>query len=257
MKNIAIITGASSGIGKEFALTLKNYGEFEELWVIARDKEALEELQKDVPFKVKAISLDLEKDESYEKFKEVLEEEKPNVKLLINCSGYGKFDKTTNLSYEENIGMINLNCKGLTSMTLLSIPYMKEGANIINMASVAAFQPIPYINIYGASKAYVLSFSRALNQELKKEGIHVIAVCPFWTKTRFFDRAVDKTKEVVVKKYVAMYNPDDIVKRAWRDLKRNKDVSKFGFIARFQAGLSKIMPHSFIMKYWMRQQKLD
>ena len=256
MKNIAIITGASSGIGKEFTLSLKEHGTFDEVWVIARGKEALEKLREEVPFKIKVIPLDLTQNEAYEEYKKILEEEKPNVKLLINCSGYGKFDKTTNLTYQENIGMIDLNCRGLTSITILTIPYMKKDSNIINIASVAAFQPIPYINVYAATKAYVLSFSRGLNMELKHDGIHVMAVCPFWTKTNFFNRAVDKTKKSVVKKYTAMYEPYMIVNRTWRDLKRKKDVSKYGFVARFQAGLCKILPHSFVMRYWMNQQKL-
>ena len=192
MKNIAIITGASSGIGKEFTLDLKNRENVDEVWVIARDREGLEKLKDEIPFKIKVIPMDLTKNESYEEYKKILEEEKPNVKLLINCSGYGKFDKTTKLTYQENIGMIDLNCRGLTSLTILTIPYMKKGANIVNIASVAAFQPIPYINVYAASKAYVLSFSRGLYMEVKAEGIHVMAVCPFWTRTKFFDRAVDK-----------------------------------------------------------------
>ena len=256
MKNIAIITGASSGIGKEFALDLKNREKVDEVCVIARDKEGLEKLKDEIPFKIKVIPMDLTKNESYKEYKKILEVEKPNVKLLINCSGYGKFDKTTNLTYQENIGMIDLNCRGLTSLTILTIPYMKKGANIINIASVAAFQPIPYINVYAASKAYVLSFSRGLYMELKQEGIHVMAVCPFWTKTKFFERAVDKSKNPVIKKYTAMYEPHMIVNRTWRDLKRKKDVSKYGFVARFQALLCKILPHSFVMRYWMHQQKL-
>ena len=256
MKNIAIITGASSGIGKEFTLDLKNRENVDEVWVIARDREGLEKLKDEIPFKIKVIPMDLTKNESYEEYKKILEEEKPNVKLLINCSGYGKFDKTTKLTYQENIGMIDLNCRGLTSLTILTIPYMKKGANIVNIASVAAFQPIPYINVYAASKAYVLSFSRGLYMELKPEGIHVMAVCPFWTRTKFFDRAVDKSKNPVIKKYTAMYEPYMIVNRTWRDLKRKKDVSKYGFVARFQAALCKILPHSFVMRYWMHQQKL-
>lgn len=256
MSNIAIITGASSGIGKEFTVTLSQYGKYDEVWVIALEKEQLEKLKNEVEYKLKIFPMDLTKEENLEKIKEELKKEKPNVKLLINCSGYGKFDKTTETPYEDNIGMIDLNCRALTSLTLLSIPYMKKDAKIINIASVAAFQPIPYVNIYAASKAYVLSFSRGLNREMKKDGIQVIAVCPFWTKTNFFERAIDKTKDPVVKKYVAMYFPTQIVTRTWRDLKKGKDVSKYGFIARFQAGLCKILPHSMIMNIWMKQQKL-
>jgi len=122
---------------------------------------------------------------------------------------------------------------------------------------VAAFQPIPYINVYGATKAFVLSFSRALNRELRPRGAAVMAVCPFWTKTAFFDRAVVSEEKPVVKKYVAMYDPEDIVTRAWRDARRGKDVSKYGFIARFQAALTKILPHSLVMDVWMAQQGLE
>lgn len=121
---------------------------------------------------------------------------------------------------------------------------------------MAAFQPIPYIDIYGATKAFVLSFSRALNRELKSRGIGVMAVCPFWTKTAFFDRAIKSDETPIVKKYAAMYDPDDIVARTWRDAKRGKDVCKYGFVARVQAGLTKLLPHSVVMDVWMKQQDL-
>lgn len=254
MKKIAIVTGASSGMGKAFALTIEDNLNIDELWVIARNKKELNNLQKDIKVQIKALSFDLSIEDSFIKIKKLLENEKPNIVLLINASGYGKFEKTTNISYEDNLGMIKLNCEGLTSMCLICLPYMHKNAKIINFASVAAFQPVPYINIYAATKAYVLSFSRSLNRELKSDGIQVMAVCPYWTKTKFFDRAVSKNP--VVKKYVAMYEPTDIITRAWKDLKRGKDVSKYGFIARSQVGLCKILPHRIVMNTWLKQQKL-
>ncbi|MBO7187132.1 MAG: SDR family NAD(P)-dependent oxidoreductase [Clostridia bacterium] len=255
MKKIAVITGASSGIGKEFALKIKDFGKFDELWVIARNKEKLEELSSTISVPIKAIPLDLTVKEDIDKYQQILSEEKPEVSLLINCSGFGKFAKTTDYPLEENLNMVDLNCKAVISMCLITVPFMKNGSNIINIASIAAFQPIPYINVYAATKAFVLYFSRGLNQELKDKGIHVMAVCPFWTKTAFFDRAVSNG-EPVVKKYIAMYEPKDIVKRALRDLKRKKDVSKYGFKARGQAFLCKILPHSLVMKVWKKQQRL-
>jgi short-subunit dehydrogenase len=132
---------------------------------------------------------------------------------------------------------------------------MEKGSKIINIASVAAYQPIPYINVYAATKTFVMYFSRGLNSELKSSGIRVMAVCPFWTKTAFFDRAV-LDGEPVVKKYVAMYEPEDIVKRAYKDLKKGKDVSMYGFKARMQTLLVKLLPHSLVMKIWKKQQKL-
>lgn len=254
MKNIAIVTGASSGMGKDFANTVQYNIDVDELWIIARRKENLEKLKKKIRIPVKVLALDLSKEESFDKLKKLYKEEKVNIKLLVNASGYGKFDKTTEVSLKDSMGMIDLNISALTKMCLISLPHMKEGSSIINFASVAAFQPVPWINIYAATKAYVLRFSRALNKELKNDKIHVMAVCPFWTKTEFFDRAVSKNE--VVKKYVAMYKSSKIVKRAWRDLRRKKDVSKFGFIARGQVFLSKILPHKLIMYIWCKQQKL-
>ena len=157
---------------------------------------------------------------------------------------------------EEDLGMIDLNCRALVAMTKLVLPYMNDGAKIIESASVAAFQPIPYINVYGASKAFVLSFSRALNREVKKRGIRVMALCPFWTKTAFFDRAVRKDEEAVVKKYVAMYDTSFIIDRAWKALARGRDHVVPGFKAKAQVALVKILPHSIVMSIWMKQQKL-
>ena len=189
-------------------------------------------------------------------YKTLLDTEKPEISLLINCSGFGKFCKTDEVDVSVNLNMIDLNCKAIVYMCQQSIPYFSKGAYVINIASVAAMQPVPYINVYAATKAFVLSFSRSLNRELKSNGVSVTAVCPFWTKTEFFDRAIKKDENAVVKKYVAMYSADQIISRAIKDAKKRKDVSKFGFIARFQTFLAKILPHSFVMTYWLHQQKL-
>lgn len=177
--------------------------------------------------------------------------------LLVNASGFGKFRAVVDTPLEINLNMVDLNCQAVMALCQLTAPYMPRGGQIINIASVAAFQPIPYINVYGATKAFVLSFSRALNRELRSRGVRVMALCPFWTRTAFFDRATVNGGESVVKKYVAMYEPEDMVRRAWRDAKRGKDVSQYGFVARFQAGLTKLLPHSLVMDVWMRQQKLQ
>ena len=190
MKKIAVITGASSGMGRRFAETVREFGVFDEIWAIARRLDRLEELKETAPFPVRPIALDLTDPASFDTYASLLKEESAEVGLLVNASGYGKFDAVEKLSMEDDLGMIDLNCRALTAMTKLVLPYMHNGGRIIEIASVAAFQPIPYINVYGASKAFVLSFSRALNREVKKRGIQVLALCPFWTKTAFFDRAV-------------------------------------------------------------------
>lgn len=257
MKKIAVITGASSGIGREFVRTLAAHGQYDELWAIARNSERVEQLKQETTIPVVAVSLDLSRPEAIDKYSDMLSEQKPEVAILINCSGYGKFEATQNISLEENLGMIDLNCRALTAMTYVTLPYMSRGSEIMEIASVAAFQPIPYINVYGASKAYVLSFTRALSRELRPRGIHAMAVCPFWTKTAFFDRAVKKDSNTIVKKYTAMYTPEQIVSAAWRGIKHpKKDYCVPGFKAKLQVFGVKVLPHKWVMNIWLHQQKL-
>lgn len=257
MKKIAVITGASSGMGRHFAKTLKEFGTYDEIWAIARRADRLEELKTHTAFPVRAIPLDLSDSASYKTYAELLRTERPEVGLLINASGFGKFSAVMDTPLDVNLNMVDLNCKAVMALCQLTVPYMPSGSQIINIASVAAFQPIPYIDVYGATKALVLHYSRALNRELRKQGVRVMAVCPFWTKTEFFDRAVAGGEKPVVKKYVAMYKPEEIVSRAWKDAKKGKDMSKCGFKARVQAIAVKLLPHSVVMDTWLRQQELN
>ena len=258
MKNICVITGASSGIGKEFFAEIVNDNsfKFDEYWVIARNASRLEELKALTNTPVKVIPLDLSKESSLEEYRRLLEEEKPEISLLVNCSGFGKFESTVKVGYDVTMNMIDLNAKATAAMDIISLDYMKSGDGIINIASVAGYQPIPYINVYGATKAFVLNFTRALAEEVKHKGIRVMAVCPFWTKTEFFDRAVKPDADAVVKTYIAMYEPKQIVGRALSDYKKGKAVSLFGFMTKAQLLLVKLLPVSMVMKVWKGQQKL-
>lgn len=241
-------------MGRCFAERIGEFGSFDEVWVIARRLERLEALE--LPFPVRPISLDLTDRESFKKYRELLKAEQPEVALLINCSGFGKFSATMESDVATNLNMIDLNCGAVMALCQLTVPYMPKGSHILNIASVSAFQPVPYINVYAATKAFVLSFSRGLDRELRSLGIKVMAVCPFWTKTEFFGRAIEEDKEKVVKKYIAMYTPDQIVTRAIKDLKKGRDVSICGFKAKFQTLLVKLVPHKFVMNVWMKQQSL-
>lgn len=257
MKRIAIITGASGGIGKCFAESLCDHRSYDEVWLVARSRDKLESLCSSLPCKARPIPLDLTEKSACHSLSELIKKENALIGLLLNCSGYGKFESFDNISLEENLGMIDLNCRALTELCYFCIPHMDEGSEIINIASVAAFQPIPYIGVYGASKAYVLSFSRALSRELKGKGVRVLAVCPFWTKTGFFDRAVNENKNAIVKKYVVMYSPEYIVSYTWKSLKKKKkDYCIPGFKAKMQVFAVKILPHRLVMSIWQRQQKL-
>lgn len=254
--DICVITGASSGIGREFFRQLAGE-QFDEFWVIARHEPALRALQELTATPVRVLPLDLSDPADCEAYGAALRAQQPNVRLLVHCAGFGKFEATTALGLETNCNMVDLNVRATVSINLLTLEYMRAGARIINIASVAALQPVPWINTYAATKAFVLSFSRSLNRELRSRGIHVLAVCPFWTKTAFFDRAVKADAVPVVKRYAAMYDPADIAHRALRDsAKRRKDVSTYGFVARGQALLVKLLPMPLVMNVWQMQQEL-
>ncbi len=259
MKRIIVVTGASSGMGREFMLQiLDKEREIDEVWAIARREDRLKDLKAKISNKIVPIKLDLTNEKDLLKYKERLETEKPNIIILANCAGFGVFDHSENVRTDVKLNMIDLNVKAPVALIDYSLPYMKENSKIMNIASCAGFQPIPYINDYAATKSFLLSYSRALNQELKYRGIHVLAVTPYWTKTEFFDRAIDrrKKKEVVIK-YVAMYDPARVMKLAIKDLYKKKDVSCYGGMNKFQRVLTKLLPHSLVMKVWSSQQKLD
>ncbi len=255
MKNIAIITGASSGFGREFVYQIASkYESIDEIWVIARRKERLEELRNQVNINIVPMALDLTKDESFDIINNKLEEEKPNVKVLVNASGFGYFKAFMDRPLNDWMRLIDLNDKALVKLNYLSIPYMQSGAHIYNIASTSAFQPVPYINVYAASKAFVLSFSRGLNVELKEKGIQVIAVCPHWTKTEFFDTAVlDDT----IKYYNTYNTPSQVVSAAINNMKKGKDISLVGAKVKNQIFLVKHFSHKFVMKTWCNQQKFN
>ena len=253
---IAVVTGASSGIGKEFFLSLKDRPEkLDEIWVIARSKGKLEELKSLTDVPVRVIPLDLSLSASYHAYEDLLTEHKPEIRCLICASGFGRFNAAEDDDLDTLTNMVDLNCNGVVGITRPSIPYMGKDSLMLVIASVAAFQPIPYIATYGASKAFVLSYCRALNKELKKRHSRCLAVCPFWTKTAFFDRAVSENN--VVKTYAAMYEPKDIVRHASKSTKnRRRDFCIYGIVAKGQTFLTKLLPHRIIMRVWMMQQKL-
>ena len=252
---IAIVTGASSGMGREFVRQLHSYVSVDEIWAIARRASALEELKSETAIPVRPVVLDLLQPESFTAFAKLLEEEKPDVKLLVNAAGFGKFGKAENVSLEDDLGMIDLNCRALVAMTRLTLPYMAPGSHVLQLDSLSAFQPVPYITTYGASKAFVLSYSRAMNAELKPRGIRMMAMNPGWVKTEFFSHSF-QTNQGEVQYFNRLYEAKDVVATGLHDLyKTKKDYSIHGFPVRMQVRLVKLLPHSLVMKTWIGQQK--
>lgn len=253
--NIAIVTGASSGMGKEFVKQLSGYVKVDEVWVIARREQALKDLQALCPYPIRPLVFDLGKEESFVSISALLEKEQPDVKLLVNAAGFGKFGRFEKIPLADELAMIDLNCKALVAMTRIVLPYMHSGSHILQLDSLSAFQPVPFITTYGATKSFVLSYSRAMNAELKGTGIRMMAMNPGWVKTEFFSRAME-TDNADVQYFNHLYEADAVVATGLKHLyKTKKDVSVHGLPIRNQVRLVKLLPHKLVMKIWLQQQK--
>lgn len=248
---IAVVTGASSGMGREFVYALDKEYQLDEIWVIARREDRLLELQAECKSVIRPIVLDLLNRKSFDHYQQLLEEYKPKIQLLVNAAGFGLFGAFTSMELEKQLDSIVLNDQALTAMCYHSIPYMNQESSIINLASNSSWQPVPYINVYGASKAYVMSFSRALGVELAPHGIHVMAVAPGWIKTEFFEHAIH---DDTIKYFDRFYTAKQVIVKAMKDLKKKKEVSILGFPVRMQVRLIKLLPVSLVMKIWCKQQ---
>lgn len=248
---IAVITGASAGIGREFVLAIDRQEQLDEIWVIARRNDRLEALKEMCRTPIRPIPLDLSDLQSMERYQAVLEREKPEIGILVNAAGFGVFGPFAEKDLEKQLSSVTVNSLALTGMCHISIPYMKHGDSIINMGSNSAWQPVPYQTVYGASKSYVLNFSRALWRELKPKGIRVMCVCPGWIRTEF--QQVAHHDEYV--KYVDIwYEPQEVAEQAMKDLRKGKIVSILGHPVRRQVRLVKFLPVKFVMDTWCRQQ---
>lgn len=243
---IAVVTGASSGIGREFALQIsRRYGKLDEIWLIARRRELMEELEQELRIPVRIFAMDLCNNEDLHQFNEYLGELKPDIKLLVNSAGYGKIGRVDELDITEQCGMIDINCKALTMFTGICLPYISTHSRIINMASAAAFSPQPNFTVYAATKAYVLSYSRALNVELKNRKITVTAVCPGPVDTEFFNIAGDSEGKSFKKNFRA--DARKVVNQAIKDAALGNELSIYGTAMKMAKGASKVLPQKAIM----------
>ena len=254
-ERIAVITGASGGFGREFTRLLSADREIDGIWAIARNQAKLDQLKADFGEKIKTFSIDLSDTKAILGFKEVLDKEKPEISYLINNAGFAKLCAYSDISVLESVNMIDLNCGGVVAMGLVCIPYMSAGSRMLNVASQSAFQPLPYLNIYGATKAFVRNYSRALNIELKERGITVTAVCPGWMDTDLIDRARVGAKKAP-RKFAGMVTPGKVAKKALSDAKRGRDISVYGAYVKFCHTLAKVLPQRLMMKIWLIQQGL-
>ncbi len=248
MKYIAIVTGASSGIGREFAMALdQSMNGIDEIWIVARRKDRLEELSEKLKHHARIISGDLSNRTTVNRISQLLNADKYKIRFLVNAAGYGVLGDFEKGERKEESGMCDLNVRALTEMTHVCLPFMGKNSRIINIASSAAFVPQPAFAVYAASKSYVLSFSRALNAELKDRQIYVTAVCPGPVKTEFFDVAEKYGTRTLSLKKFAMTTPNVVVKEALKDSYAKKEISVPTTVMKLFHIMSMIVPHRIII----------
>lgn len=237
---IAIITGASSGIGYEFARQIdkKNY---EEIWLIGRRAEKLQNLSEKLQTRARIFALDLCEEKSFEILKKELENSNKKIGLLINSAGEGQNDYFKNTSLDKDIKTLDLNIKALTAMTKISLDFFKKDGIILNISSSAAFIPQAKFALYAASKSYVLSFSRAIRREFKD--IKISVLCPNRVETEFLKKSNNNSSGI---KNLGNENLEKMVGKAIKKMGK-KDLITTHPSAKILLIISKILPHSFIM----------
>ena len=244
MADIAIITGATGGIGMEFVKAIHMMDDIDEIWAVGRNKEKLKCLKKEYE-KVVPIEADFAGN-GISILGERIETEKPNIRMLINNAGIAHMGAFEEMKKEDIDDFCKINCNAPSLLISMSLPYMHAGARILNIASASSFQPNPYLSMYSASKVFLKNLSRALSVELKPRGITVTAVCPGWVGTGM----LPKEKNGRPIRYIGMVKPSTVVNKALRDSCRGKDMSTPGFFAGYFRFYSKITPTKLVMKQW-------
>lgn len=245
--NIAIITGASSGLGVEYIKLLDKRG-YDMLCLIARREERLKNIAALCKTECKILPLDLTDGNAILQYKKFLSENNFNVKMLVNNAGFGKLGFFEEIDEDSTKNMIKLNCEALTEITHATIPFMKHKAEIINISSIASFVPNARMAVYCSTKAYVTSFSRALRYELKREKINVLAVCPGPMDTEFLpvaniEHGTSKTFDTLPRVF-----PNKIAEKSLRASQKGRAIYTARLFYKFYRFLSRIIPHKILMK---------
>jgi len=243
---IAIVTGASSGLGREYVRQLGEKENPDEIWAIARRKERLDELQQFTSCRVRPFPMDLTDKEKLHELQALLQEEQPDIAVLVNAAGFGRIGKSDKISEKDNDDMIDLNCRAAVDITSMVIPFMHKGSRILEICSTAAFQPIADLNVYAASKAFLQSYSKALHYEMLLTGIHVTAVCPYWIKDTEFIPEAKKTDKTGFRHFPLASRAHTVVKWSLCDSSLNLWVSTPGPVCIAHRITAKFIPH-FLM----------
>lgn len=245
----AVITGASSGLGKEYVYSLlKSRLDIDQIFIIARREDRLKEIAEISP-KIVPVPMDLTNPDFAEKYRKILSKSGADVKILINNAGFGKLGLFEDIPVQENAGMVRLNCEAFTVVAYETLKFMKEGAEIINICSIASFAPNTRMAVYCSTKAYVMSFSRALREELKHKKINVMAVCPGPMDTEFLPIANIGPGDSGTFDSLPRVNVKKIAEKSLMASSKKRAVYTCMFFYKFYRLFSKILPTSLVMKF--------
>ena len=253
---IAVVTGASSGIGREFAVSVSEKFTLDCIWLLGRNEERLLETASMVNCAAELITADLSYEKSLTVIEEKLKKEKPQIQLLVNAAGLGKFGSVGMQKIDDIKEIIDVNVRALTTVTKICIPFMAEGGFIVNMSSASAFTPLPYFSVYSASKAYVQSFSLSLAYELRGRGVNVITVCPYWVATNFIANAKESPDGYAVNNFLFITSPFRVVRHTLNDMRFGRRISFTGGISRVIYLLSRLLPVELRLDVWNRVRRL-
>ena len=265
MKNIAVITGASSGMGKEFAVQVAANYDFDEIWIVARRLENLEKIAQEINatknfLVVKPVQLDLCGSQGVYELEKLLKEENEKlvkvesgikIGLLINNAGFGTYGPFEETSIKTQMQMVDLNCTALTGLCGIALPFLKDGSVIINTASLAAYMPLGNFAVYAATKSYVLSFSVALAAELKNRGIKVSALCPGSVSTEFAQVASNGARKEVK----GGIPPQKVVAQCLKRAFAGKTTSLYRLKWRVTAFMSRFVGRYLVASYTYKHMK--
>ncbi len=246
-KKYALITGASSGIGRDFARILAAKGI--NLVIVARREELLKQLKEELKelhqVEIEIFVKDLSEPNSALDVKKYLDQKGIFITLLINNAGFGLFGDFAKLDEQKEQQMLQLNINTLVQLTKIFLKEMlaKGEGYILQVASVTSFQPVPWYSTYGASKSFVLHFAEALYQELKGTPIHVSALCPGETATEFFARSNDSHHKSHSLGVMGSY---EVATLGLEALFQRKPFKITGFHNAFAAFLSRLFPRSWV-----------
>ena len=213
--------------------------------MIARSEKKLEEIKKSHKTYIRIFAGDMEEDLVYKQVKNRLENQNPDIRMLVNAAGFGKTGTIEEIAKEDRklqLRMIDLNCRAAVDVTDAAFPYLHPGSQVLEICSTAGFQPIPGLNVYAATKAFLLSYTQTLHYELSPAGIHVTAVCPYWVKDTEFIGIAEKGGHGF-RHYPLASRSQDVVRRALRDSALNLRVSTPGLVCTLHRAAAKVTPN--------------